>query len=126
MKNLFVAALLLLITAACQSEIPVLEGFEPYVWKRDKYGCSGNRGAMVDTLIAQRDKLLQLREEEIIRLLGQPDARDLYVRNQKFLIYLIAPNKRCTATEEAPVEANALHIRLNALGKTNEVYINAF
>lgn len=119
--------LILAMTITCQSkELPPIAGFESYVWQRDKYGCGSERLVMVDTLIAQRDKLLQLTEKEVIRLLGQPDARDLYVRNQKFLIYLLEPNKRCTAPEDVPVEAKALHVRLNALGKSNELYISVF
>ena len=124
-KILFFLMPFMIVT--CQSkEIPPIEGFESYVWKRDKYGCGSERLVMVDTLIAQRDKLLQLTEQEVIRLLGQPDARDLYVRNQKFLIYLLEPNKRCTASEDVSVEAKALHVRLNALGKSNELYISEF
>lgn len=81
---------------------------------------------MTDTLMVQRDKLLQLNENELIRLLGNPDARELYERNQKFLIYLVEPNARCNAPEDAPITAKALHIRLNAIGRANEVYIGTF
>ena len=126
MKKLILFMLPILIVACQSGDAPAIAGFEPYVWKRDKFGCASERVLMADTLVAQREKLLQLTETEIIRLLGQPDARDLYVRNQKFLIYLLEPNKRCTAAESVPVEAQALHIRLNALGKANELYISAF
>lgn len=122
MKKLLL--LLLPFFAACQTEVVEIPGFDSYVWKRDKLGCGDQRLAMVDTLIAQRDLVVTLPEEKIIRLLGQPDAIDLYVRNQKFLIYLIEENKRCTAAENAPVQARALHIRLNALGNANELYIS--
>ena len=118
--------LLLPLLIACQPETPEVAGFDPYVWKRDKFGCGSERILMIDTLVAQRDVLMQLDEKQIIRLLGQPDARDLYVRNQKFMIYLLEPNKRCTAPEGVPVKAKALHIRLNALGKSNELYVSAF
>lgn len=121
---LFVALPLLL--AACQSAGTTLEGFDAYVWKRDKLGCGNARSQMIDTLMAQRDKLLQLTENELIGVLGKPDARSLYERSQKFIIYLLEPNAKCTAAENAPVKAKALHIRLNAIGRANEVFIDAF
>jgi hypothetical protein len=119
--------LLLAATMACQqSDVPEINGFDAYTWKRDKFGCSSIRLPMADTLIAQREKLVTLSENEVISLLGKPDAMDLYVRNQKFLIYLLEPNQRCSAPEQVPVQAKALHIRLNALGKANELYISSF
>ncbi len=126
MKRMIICFLPLLI--ACQSEPVQIPGFEAYVWKRDRNGCAGERKVMVDTLIAQREKILKLSEQEVIRLLGQPDARELFVRNQKFLIYLLEENIRCSAPEDKQLtkKVNALHIRLNALGKANEIYINAF
>ena len=119
--------LLLLTAMACEGPaLPEIQGFDAYVWKRDKFGCARERLTMADTLLAQREKLVQLDEKEVIRILGSPDARELYVRNQKFLVWLLEPNQRCHAPEEAPVHAKALHVRLNALGKANEVYISAF
>lgn len=114
------------LLAACQSMPADIAGFDPYVWKQDKSGCGSERSHMTDTLMVQRDKLLQLNENELIRLLGNPDARELYERNQKFLIYLVEPNARCNAPEDAPITAKALHIRLNAIGRANEVYIGTF
>lgn len=126
MKNVL-PILLLAATMACQqSDVPEIAGFDSYIWKRDKFGCSSARLQMADTLIAQREKLVTLSENEVISLLGRPDARDLYVRNQKFLIYLLEPNQRCNAPEQVPVQAKALHIRLNALGKANELYVSSF
>lgn len=120
------ALLLLYSLAACQPDVPTIQGFDPYVWKRDKYGCGQERIAMADTVIAQRDLLVQLKERELMRILGSPDARELYLRNQKFLIYFLEPNPRCTAAANAPTKAKALFIRMNALGKANEVYLGTF
>lgn len=127
MKKLLLYLFPLLLTA-CQSEPVQIPGFEAYVWKRDQWGCGGERKIMADTLLAQRDLLMQLTEQEVTRLLGQPDARDLFIRNQKFLIYFIEPAARCNAPEDTPVKGKteALHIRLNALGKANEIYISPF
>jgi hypothetical protein len=125
MRNL-APLLAMLLLAACQTIPDDIAGFDAYVWKQDKAGCGSERSQMVDTLMVQRDKLLQLSESELMRLLGNPDARELYERNQKFLIYLLEPNARCTSPEDAPVTAKALHIRLNAIGRANEVYIATF
>ncbi|MBW3544885.1 MAG: hypothetical protein KY428_04660 [Bacteroidetes bacterium] len=126
MKKVFLYLMPLL--AACQSEPAQIPGFEAYVWKRDKFGCGGERKAMADTLLAQRDLLMQLSEQEVTRLLGQPDARELFIRNQKFLIYFIEPGVCCQTAEDvvATDKTEALHIRLNALGSANELYISPF
>ncbi|EMR02192.1 hypothetical protein [Cesiribacter andamanensis] len=118
--------LLLMLAAACQTTPADIAGFNAYLWKQDKAGCGRERSQMVDTLMVQRDKLLQLNENELISLLGNPDARELWERNQKFLIYLLEPNARCQAPEDAPVTAKALHIRLSAIGRANEVFIGSF
>ena len=126
MKKIFLYLLPLL--AACQAEPVQIPGFEAYAWKRDKFGCGGERKLMADTLLAQRDLLMQLSEQEVTRLLGQPDARELFIRNQKFLIYFIEPGVRCQKAEDAATttKTEALHIRLNALGSANELYISPF
>lgn len=115
--------LVLIFCFACTSEPVEIEGFDNYVWKRDKWGCGSERSEMVDVLLEARQKLKGLSEAEVIRLLGKPDAQELYDRSQKFLIYYLEPNINCsTAAEEVPL-ANAFFIRLNATGLAQELFV---
>ena len=115
--------LFLFFCLACTSEPVEIEGFDNYVWKRDKWGCGRERSEMVAVLLDARQEIIGLSEAEVIRLLGKPDAQELYDRSQKFLIYYLEPNVNCsTPAEEVPL-ANAFFIRLNAMGLAQELFI---
>ncbi len=115
---------ILLASIACSSKPVEIEGFEAYVWQQDKWGCGNERNNMVSPLLENKDKILGLREPEVIRLLGKADEIELYTRNQKFLIYLLEPNRHCTAAQvNQPLSARALYIRLNAMGMAQEVFL---
>ncbi|WP_017731732.1 hypothetical protein [Nafulsella turpanensis] len=119
----FFALFILFLCFSCTSEPVEIEGFKNYVWKRDKWGCSGERAEMVEILLAARQQLTGLREAEVIRFLGKPDAQELYERNQKFLIYFLEPNINCSTAAEGIPLANALFIRLNATGLAKELFV---
>lgn len=108
---------------ACTSQSVEIEGFNSYVWQQDKWGCAQERAALLEPLMESKEKVLGLREAEVIRLLGKADEMELYTRNQKFLIYYLEPNLHCTAATELEGNARALHIRLNALGQAQEMFI---
>lgn len=97
-----------------------LENFDAETWRKDANGCAGLRTGMIRAIEAQQDKIMGLRENELKDLLGKPDKQELYVRNQKFFIYYIEPGPLCENGPELPL---TLHIRFNALGVTNEVFL---
>lgn len=78
---------------------------------------------MVPPLLGEKEKVLGLREPEVMRLLGKADEIELYTRNQKFLIYYLEPNLHCTAATPQETSAEALHVRLNAMGMAQEIFI---
>lgn len=121
-KHLITGSFLLLISA-CTPSAPEIEGFDAYVWQRDKLGCSQERTEMLPELLEAKDQLLGLRETEIMRLLGKADEQELYERSQKFLIYYLEPSKKCTNTEDSKASANALYVRINSIGITNELFV---
>lgn len=116
--------LLLLLPAfyACTSQPVEIEGFNSYVWQQDKWGCAGERAALLEPLMEGKEKILGLREPEVIRLLGKADEMELYTRNQKFLIYYLKPNLHCSAATSKEANAKALHVRLNAMGMAQEIF----
>ena len=123
MKENCILLLIIGLLAACSSNTPDIEGFNSYVWKNDKFGCKSLRAEMLDNLFQAKEKLLGLRETQVLKLLGKPDEQEIYSRNQKFLIYFLEPNKKCTAPENTEATAKAFFMRLNALGVANEIYI---
>lgn len=122
-KSYLLFLLIPVFCLACYSEPVEIEGFDNYVWKRDKWGCGRERNEMVDVLLEARQQLSGLREAEIIRLLGKPDAQELYDRNQKFLIYFLEPNINCSTSAEGVPQATAFFVRLNATGMAKEFFV---
>lgn len=120
------AAFLFILITACSStpELSIAE-FDAYIWKRDKYGCSGNRLPMARALEEERDQLMGFSEQEILKVLGRADEQELYKRNQKFLRYYLTPNSLCDTTENVAAlkKPTMLQVRLNAIGMVNEIHI---
>lgn len=123
MKMLLALSSLFLILLSCSPSIPEIEGFDSYIWQRDKFGCKGARAEMLDALFNAKDKVLGLREAQALRLLGKADEQEIASRNQKFLVYYLEPNKKCSGPESRATNADALHVRINAIGILNEFFI---
>jgi hypothetical protein len=112
---------LILILFSCGNSLPTLDGVDIHEWKNDKNGCSGKRIPMLASIQAQTEKLLSLREQEIISILGKPDENELYTRNQKFYYYNIGPSLSCSSS--ISVKPKKLVIRFNAVGLAKEVAV---
>lgn len=116
----FYALLSLLLLMGCSKSTPQLENLDTELWKNDRNACTGKRKEMLASLEAQQEKLLALKETQIITLLGRPDNNELYERNQKFYYYYITPAPACENADSISVQ---LEIRFNALGYSKEIYI---
>jgi hypothetical protein len=114
------ALLFLLIFTGCSKSLPELENLDLSAWKNDKHACGEYRLNSIEVIRTQKEKLLALKESQIIELLGRPDRNELYKRNQKFFYYNLQPDSTCTN----PVgNAARLAIRFNAMGLAKEVAI---
>ncbi len=98
---------------------PQLENFDAATWQEDPNGCQGSRLAQLQLLVNQQEALLGWSENQIISYLGDPDYRELYVRNQKFLIYYLEPPVACG--EIGKNNPLRLYLRMDALGDSREV-----
>ena len=94
--------------------------FDKQAWKKDRYGCDGERKKLIEDLKPVKQNLLGLYQKAIIQFLGQPEDQELYKRSQTYYIYYIDPSDDCTASEENP---RKLEVRFTALGIANEVNI---
>lgn len=109
---------LALLIFACQRQ-PNIDDFDPTTWQNDTNGCQGDRLAQLTALMEDQQELLGWSESKITGYLGLPDYRELYIRNQKFLIYYLEPTLECgTRGKENPLR---LYLRLDALGESNEI-----
>ena len=119
MKKYFIL-LSALVLLSCGKSLPVLENFDENKWKNDRNACANQRVEMQSALEAQQEKLLALKEMQIVQLLGRPDGNELFERNKKFYTYYITPSAQCSNASVAP---KRLEIRFNAIGVSKEVYI---
>ena len=104
---------------SCDKPLPTLEGVDLAQWQQDKNACHHVRSAMRDAIDREKEKLLALKQMQIVTLLGRPDVNELYSRNQKFFYYFIDPAPACTTS--ADTSAQRLVIRFNAVGLAKEV-----
>jgi hypothetical protein len=109
--------LLLTIFISCLNENKPLLTFDVDGWKNDKWGCSGNRLKLANELKKAKEELKGLNQREIANLLGQPDQRELYKRNQVFYTYFMAGSDKCSNTSQAK---KTFIVRFNSLNQANE------
>ncbi len=108
-----------IVFCSCTSGV-LLEGFDGDMWKNDPNGCQGDRQKMAGVFQSQKELLMGLSENDLKEILGSPDKQELFVRSQKFFAYYIGPAPTCPSGQELPL---TLTIRFNALGFTNEVFL---
>ena len=119
MRGLF-ALFSCILLFSCGKALPELDNFDTETWKSDRNACLDKRLSMKKILLEQKDKLLALKETQIVTLLGRPDNNELYERNQKFYYYYLTPAPVCGQPSETTLQ---LEIRFNALGYSKEIYI---
>jgi outer membrane protein assembly factor BamE (lipoprotein component of BamABCDE complex) len=110
-----VPILLVFLLFGCNKSLPKLDDLDREAWKGDRNACGTYRIIASTSLIAQKEKLLALKEMQIVELLGRPDRNELYRRNQKFYYYYLKPAPDC-ANYDASNSAR-LAIRFNAMGR---------
>ena len=109
---------------SCGKDLPELKGIDHNLWIQDKNACNGSRSKMMQAIDGEKEKLLVLKETQIVELLGRPDKNELYKRNQKFFFYYLSPGKLCNAENDSlPDLSSKLVIRFNAMGLAKEVSI---
>lgn len=105
---------------SCGKPLPELSNIDLSVWRSDRNGCKGKRAPMIAAIQSQQEKLLALKEMQIVELFGRPDKNELYKGNQKFYYYSLNPSPACGDSASAKLE---LVIRFNAMGLAKEVSV---
>lgn len=120
MFRLYSALCCILIVTSCGKSLPDLDNLDLSAWEKDKNACGEYRTNHMEAIQNQKEKLLALKESQIIELLGRPDRNELYKRNQKFFYYYLMPSPDCP---NASSESKRLAIRFNAMGLAKEVAV---
>jgi len=110
----------LLIAFGCSKPVPQLDGIDLKTWKDDAKACQNKRGAFIDALKNQRDKLKGLDEKDLTSLLGQPDRKDLSEHHGKTYQYFLSPGPGCEGVDSVSL---SLIVRFNATGVSREVAV---
>jgi hypothetical protein len=112
----------LLFFASCSAPIKI-DSFESEKWISDPSGCKAHRMDLIRSLEAQKDKLIDAKEAEIVKLLGKPDEKELYNRGQWFYTYYLDNGPKCENGNPNRQEAKRISLRFSALGKVSEIII---
>lgn len=117
--NLFFPLILMASSLiGCQTQ-PHLNSFDQLSWQTDTNGCQGSRLDQISVIMDKQQELLGWSEPKLTGYLGSPDYLELYVRNQKFLIYYLEPTLDCGTTgKENPLR---MYVRIDALGHSKEI-----
>lgn len=96
---------------------PEIEGFDEHEWKTEINNCQQSKVAQAELLIENEDKLLGEGQAVIKSLLGQPDAHELYRRNQKFFYYNLTVSDTCPNIKKTSI----LSIHFDAIDRVKEL-----
>ncbi len=113
--------LILFVCLACGKPLPTLEGIDKTLWETDKSGCGNVRITMVNSIKAEKEKLLGLGQLDVVELLGRPDQNELTSRSQKIFYYFLEPGPLCEHATDSL--SQRLAIRFNAMGLAKEVAV---
>lgn len=108
--------LLSMLTFAC-SKKPKIEGFNSEVWKKDKKGCTGKRAYLGEIILSRSQDLKGMDDDDIVELLGKPEATDWEARERKIYFYYIQSGSQCNSS--LILEGAKIAIEFDALGRVH-------
>ncbi len=115
-RHLFSILLISLLCSGCSSE-DALQNFDSKAWKNDWHGCNQNRKTQINSVLKQKDILMEMNVHEISSLLGTPTITSLNKRMCKIYIYTIYPDTTCNGL----ADNKTLHIELEPFGRVKLV-----
>jgi len=116
---IYISALLLL--QACSYSKPLeINSFDAKAFKGDRGGCEGKRIKQLDVLKKNKDQILSISENEIVKSLGRYDYQLLDKKSEKYVVYFFERGPQCqnirnTTTSEAMI------LHFNSIGLVKEV-----
>lgn len=84
-----------LLVASCGHALPEMPEFDGSAWRKDPYGCTSRRAALLPSLTKYREQLYGARISDVDALLGHPDEEELSEQSEKIYIYYTATGPQC-------------------------------
>jgi hypothetical protein len=118
MKKIFIVVLVL---QACSYSKPLeINGFDNEPFKNDRGGCEGKRMPAFEILKQNRDIILTISENEILKTFGRYDYQMLEKKNEKFFVYFFEKGPQCENIRN-PTTSEAMILHFNSVGLVKEV-----
>ena len=117
LRNLLLLSIL--TTALACSNEKQLDGFDSNAWRSDPNGCQGTRIEMLAQLKERKEEMKSWNSEDVDKVLGTPDSKDLDKRNRLYYQYDILGSEKCN-TDTTKVY---LQIRFNAINRADELIV---
>ena len=119
---LFLCTSLLLAVSSCKDKASSFD-FDTPSWKKDLYGCNGQRAAMVEKIKTIKPELIGLNEQDIISIFGKPNKEQLSSRGSKTFYYYIDGGQDYCDTNQIP---QLLSIDFGALNNVRIITFQRF
>lgn len=117
-KKLLLFSVLIIVSTACSNQ-KELEGFDISAWQADPNGCQGKRISLLTSLKERKEEMISWNSEDIDRVLGTPDSKDLDKRNRLYYQYDLKGSDKC----EGDSSRVYLQIRFNAINRADELIV---
>ncbi|GAA4841621.1 hypothetical protein [Algivirga pacifica] len=101
MKKILGVLGILLLLGSCGKKLEVTEQeFSSITWKNDTKACQGKRAEQQEKFENIRERILGVRKDQVLQLLGRPDKTDLAKRNTSYFIYYVSEGKQCEGSDK--------------------------
>lgn len=122
MKNI----LFLLITIfflSCSYSKPVdFPELDAKSFKSDRGGCNGFRASQLELITENKDRFLEINENNIFKTLGRYDYEVLSKQQKKIFVYFLEPGPHCESVQN-PTEAESILLYFNSAKLVNQVIL---
>jgi hypothetical protein len=118
MKKLF---LLVFWLNACSYSKPLeLKDFDFKAFKSDRGACEGKRTLQIEYLKNNKDKILSISENEVIKAFGRYDYQGLGKKNEKTFVYFLEKGPHCDQIQNS-TQALSMIVHFNSVGLAKEI-----
>jgi hypothetical protein len=111
----------LILLQACSYSKPLeIEGFDSELFKGDRGGCEGKRIQQLDLLKKNKDRILSISENEIVKTIGRYDYQLLDKKSEKYVVYFFESGPQCQNIRNI-TKSEAMILHFNSIGLVKEV-----
>jgi hypothetical protein len=116
-----VAVSILTILQACSYSKPLeIRGFDSEAFKGDRGGCEGKRIKQLQILKKNKEQILSISENEIVKTIGRYDYQLLDKKSEKYVVYFFERGPQCQNIRNITT-SEAMILHFNSIGLVKEV-----